>query len=171
MSLTRLLSILTLALSIVACNSSPTRPIFQGQPFVEVTGISAEEIQSRFSVNCLDGGKIVQNSPYSVTCARPMGDSMGEMMYRAMLTEKYASNPEVMIQTAWAKTSSGAMRVTATMWIEHQNAFGKATRNDLNADNTRYQIQEALDKFKSNAEASIATAKGKPLNKEKGFGL
>lgn len=141
---------------VTACSATPVRPPFQGQPFVEVKGVTAEEIQSRFSVNCLDGGKIVQSTSYSLTCARPMGGSTAELMYRALLTEKYASNPEVMMQTAWAKTSYGTMRVTATVWIEHQNAFGKATRNDLNADSTKYQIQEGLDKFKRNVEAAAA---------------
>lgn len=141
---------------VAACSATPARPPFQGQPFVEVKGVTAEEIQSRFSVNCLDGGKIVQSTSYSLTCARPMGDSSAELMYRALLTEKYASNPEVMMQVAWSKTSAGAMRVTATTWIEHQNAFGKVTRNDLNADSTKYQLQEGLDKFKRNVEAASA---------------
>lgn len=154
MNFEKISTYLLIAVLVTGCGSSPTRPPFQGQPFVEVKGITAEEIQSRFSVNCLDGGKVVQSTPYSLTCARPMGDSMGELMYRALLTEKYASNPEVMTQTAWAKTTSGAMRVTATVWIEHQNAFGKTTRNDFNGDNTKYQIQEALDKFKRSVEES-----------------
>ena len=146
-------------LSVAACGSAPTRAPFQGYPFVEVKGITAEEIQSRFSVNCLEGGKVVHSSPYSVTCARPMGDSMGELMYRALLTEKYASNPELMMQSAWTKTSSGMMRVTATAWIEHQNAFGKASRNDLNQDSNKYAIQEALDNFKRNVEKSSPSLK------------
>ncbi len=156
MHLGRTLTYSLAAVFISACSTSPTRPPFHGQPFVEVKGITAEEIQSRFSVNCLDGGKIVQSTSYSLTCARPMGDSTAELMYRALLTEKYASNPEVMMQTAWAKTSDGVMKVTATIWIEHQNAFGKATRNDLNADSTKYQLQEGLDKFKRNVEAAAA---------------
>lgn len=156
MHLGRALTYSLAAVFISACSATPTRPPFQGQPFVEVKGITAEEIQSRFSVNCLNGGKIVQSTSYSLTCARPMGDSTAELMYRALLTEKYASNPEVMMQTAWAKTSYGVMKVTATVWIEHQNAFGKATRNDLNADSTKYQLQEGLDKFKRNVEAAAA---------------
>lgn len=151
-----------LALFVTACSAAPTQPAFKGQPFVEVRGVTAEEIISRFSVNCLDGGKIVQSTSHSLTCARSMGASGGELIYRALLTEKNASNPEVMMQTAWTKTLSGAMRVTAIAWIEHQNAFGKVTRNDLNDDSTKYQIQEALEKFKLNVEASTAPATSSP---------
>lgn len=141
-------------LIVTACSGTPSRPPFPGQPFVEVAGISPEEIQSRFSVNCLDGGRIVASSQYSVTCARPMGGSVGELAYRALLTERNASNPDLMLQTAWAKTSQGTIRVTATLWVEHQSAFGKTTRNDLAADETKYQIQESLNTFKRNVEGS-----------------
>ncbi len=142
------------ALSVAACSSAPARPPFKGYPFVDVKGINAEEIQSRFSVNCLDGGRISQVGPYSLTCARPMGDSIGELMYRGLLTEKYASNPEIMTQTAWAKTVTGTMRITVTVWFEHQNAFGKTTREGFNDDNTKYTIQGALDNFKRSIEES-----------------
>jgi hypothetical protein len=139
---------------VAACSGAPLRPPFPGQPFVEVSGITPEEVQSRFSVNCLDGGRVIASSQFSVTCARPMGGSTGELMYRALLTERNASNPDLMMQTAWTKTLGGTIRVTATLWIEHQNAFGKITRNDLAADETKYQIQEALNTFKRNVEMS-----------------
>jgi hypothetical protein len=143
-----------ITLIVTACSATPPKSAFKGQPFVEIRGTTAEEIQSRFSVNCLDGGKIVQSTPYSLTCAKQMGMSGGELMYRALFTEKNASNPDVMLQFAWAKTPTGTMRITGTVWVEHQNAFGRVTREDFNDDNTKHQIQEALDRLKRNVEES-----------------
>lgn len=146
--------LVAIAVSLTGCSSTPSRPPFKGQPSVEVNGISGDEIQARFSVNCLDaGGKVVQSSPYSLTCATPMGTSTRDMLYRALLTEGNASNPDVVLQFAWAKLPSARMKVTATGWIEHQNAFGKSTRNSLNADSTKYELQEALEGFKKNFES------------------
>ncbi|UCV28087.1 hypothetical protein [Ferribacterium limneticum] len=152
--------IVGLAVSLAGCSSAPSRPPFKGQPSVEVNGIAGDEIQSRFSVNCLDGGgKVVQSSQFSLTCATPMGSSMREMMFRALLTEKYASNPEITVQLAWAKLSAGKMKVTATAWLEHQNAFGKSTRDSLDADATKYELQGALDTFKKNVETEVLSKK------------
>lgn len=147
---------------VAACGNTPPRQAFKGQPFIDVRGITPEEIQSRLSVNCLDGGKILQSTPYSLTCAKAMGMSGSELAYRALLTEQNASNPDFILQFAWAKTPTGTLRVTATGWIEHQNAFGKVTRNDLNDDSTKYQIQEALEKFKRNVEASSTSGTSSP---------
>lgn len=151
----RLVTILVvISVSLAGCSSTPSRPPFKGQPSVEVSGITGEEIQARFSVNCLDsGGKVVQSSAYSLTCSTPMGTSTRDMLYRALLTEGNASNPDVVLQFAWAKSPSARMKVTATGWIEHQNAFGKSTRNSLNGDATKYELQEALDGFKKNVES------------------
>lgn len=150
--------ILGLAVSLSGCTSAPSRPPFKGQPSVEVNGITGDDIQARFSINCLDaGGKVVQSSPYSLTCATPMGTSTRDMLYRALLTEGNASNPDVVLQFAWAKLTSARMKVTATGWIEHQNAFGKSTRNALNGDSTKYELQEALDGFKKNVESNTGS--------------
>lgn len=147
-----------IAILSTGCSVSPQRPPFQGYPFVEVEGVTPEEIQSRFGVSCLNGGRIIQTTAYSVTCARPMGSSMIELTYRALMTETNASNPDMVLQTAWARTSSGKIRVTATAWIEHQSAFGKTSRNDLDDDSTKYSIQEALEKFKRNIGAQAIQA-------------
>lgn len=146
--------IVGLEILLAGCTSAPSRPPFTGQPSVEVNGITGDEIQARFSVGCLDGGgKVIQSSPYSLTCATPMGTSTRDMLYRALLTEGNASNPDVVLQFSWAKLPSARMKVTATGWIEHQNAFGKSTRNSLNGDATKYELQEALDGFKKNFES------------------
>lgn len=150
----KLLCYLALVLSLSACSTAPERAPFSGQPLVDIRGISSEELQSRIALNCLNGGRVVQSSQFSVTCARPMGSSMSELMYRALLTEKYASNPDVIAQIAWASAGDGTMRITATMWLEHQSAFGKTTRNDLNDDSTKYTLQDALDNLKHKIEAS-----------------
>lgn len=63
-----------------------------------------------------------------------------------------------MTQMAWAKASSGAMRITGIVWIEHQNAFGKTARDDFNDDNTKYTMQDALDKLKRKVEEAAPIA-------------
>lgn len=149
----RLGSVLAMA-SLVGCASTPSQPPFRGSPSVEVERITGEEIQARFSVNCLEGGgKVVQSSLYSLTCSTPMGTSFQHMMYRALLTENNASTPDILLQFAWVKVSSGKMKVTATAWVEHQNAFGKSTRNSLDADATKYELQAALNGFKKNVDS------------------
>ena len=97
---------------------------------------------------CAQSGSVISDvSAYSVTCAREMDSSFGSILYRALATERYASNPEVTVLFAVYK-SGGGSAVTARAWIEHENAFGKTTKNYLTSAKNREALMKDLDALK-----------------------
>ena len=90
-----------------------------------------EKIQSIFAMACSNfSGRIVNQTSNTLECARPMGNSFKENLYKAAATEQYASNPDFHYQWSYFQTESGVV-VNSTEWIEHQNAFGKTTRDSI----------------------------------------
>jgi hypothetical protein len=62
-----------------------------------------------------------------------MGNSFKETAYKALATERYASNPDFHYQWTFVESFDGVdVLVNSTEWIEHQNAFGKTTRDEIN---------------------------------------
>jgi hypothetical protein len=91
-----------------------------------------EKIQSAFAIACSRfGGRIVSQSANMLECAKPMGNSFKENLYKAAATEQYASNPDFHYQWSYVQ-SEDAVIVNSTEWLEHQNAFGKTTRDSIN---------------------------------------
>jgi hypothetical protein len=134
-----------------ACASS--QEPFVGNPNVHVAGVTPTQLAGRSVMKCVqNGGRLVERSDYHTVCAKPMDGSFGSLMYRALLTERYASNPEVSVQTSWAPEANG-VRVSATAWIEHQNAFGKTTRNYIEAPDMKRQMQAGLEAMKAKLES------------------
>lgn len=147
------------------CATSGTKE-FAGKPSVVITGMTQEDAQARFTSRCLSkGGRIVETNAYSITCARPMDDSMGSLFYRALATERYASNPEGHTQAAWANAGQNKLRITVNGWLEHQNAFGKTTRNySIFNSAVKEDIQKSLNELKAEIERNNVNISSKSID-------
>ncbi|MBE2244770.1 MAG: hypothetical protein IAE86_18590 [Burkholderiaceae bacterium] len=134
----------TLLLTACATTGEP----FEGTPSVLVKA-SAQAVADDLSAHCAQGcGRIVDGGRASLVCAKPFDGSFGALMYRALLTEgSSASNPEVNVQPSWSK-EKGGVRLSALAWVEHQNAFGKATRDYLDAPNLKRELQAGLERVR-----------------------
>ncbi|WP_146745371.1 hypothetical protein [Dyella jiangningensis] len=109
----------------------------------------ASNLASRFTALCGTGGaRIISSSAYMVECARPMGDSFKETMYKALAVEQRgASNPDFHLQWSFVDVPGGA-QVSAHTWIEHQNAFGKNERDDVGPGEAGRVMEGALAAWK-----------------------
>jgi hypothetical protein len=84
-----------------------------------------------------------------------MDGSMNSLVLRALVTEHYSSNPEINVQSSWAAQGNG-VRVSSISWMEHQNAFGKTTKNYLDQPASKRSLQAGLEKMKATIEAQNA---------------
>lgn len=76
------------------------------------------------------GGTVHDASRNMVLCSKPLDNSFNSIMYRALMTESYASNPEVYV--SFSVYSSGSkVGVAVRQWVEHQNVWGKTTKRYL----------------------------------------
>jgi hypothetical protein len=125
-SLAITLCLVTAAIS--GCATAPQEP----QPTsVTLERVHIEKVQSAFALACANNqGRIVNQTVNSLECAKPMGNSFKETLYKAAATENYASNPDFHYQWTFVQTDSGVI-VNSYEWLEHQNAFGKTTRVDV----------------------------------------
>lgn len=146
---------------LTSCASMSGKPPFSGTPTVVIDGMTSGDAQSHFTSKCLvSGGRIMESTTYSVTCAKPMGDSFGDLMFRSLFTEQNASNPDIMLQSAWAKAGNDKLRISLTGWMEHQNAFGKTTRNhSIINDEAKYVMQSKLEELKTDFESTRTASK------------
>lgn len=145
-----LISSVLLASVLAGC---ATEQPFEGIPttFIRTT---PNQIASHLSYKCLQGGgHIVEQTQYNFTCAVPMDGSMSSLFIRALVTENNASNPEFNVQSSWTIEGNG-VRVTSIAWMEHQNAFGKTTRNPLNHPDRMRELQAGLEKMKAALESA-----------------
>jgi hypothetical protein len=104
------------------------------------------------------GGRLVSNTATLVECTMPMGDSFKENMYRALVVEQRgASNPDFHYQWTFIDSPEGTL-ATAHTWIEHQNAFGKTTRDDVGPGMAGTILQAAVDAWKTKHPAEPQSA-------------
>jgi hypothetical protein len=119
--------------TLAACASAPpsapplpTSVFFERADFSKVAGV--------FVAACSTvGGRVVTQTPNLVECAKPMGNNWRENVYRAVAVEQAgASNPDFHYQWTFVQSSDGIdVTVNSSEWIEHQNAFGKTTRDTV----------------------------------------
>ncbi|NID05888.1 hypothetical protein HBF26_13390 [Luteibacter jiangsuensis] len=108
------------------------------------------------------GGRLVTNTVTLVECTMPMGDSFKENMYRALLVEQRgASNPDFHYQWTFIDSPEGTL-ATAHTWIEHQNAFGKTTRDDVGPGMAGNILRAAVDAWNTKHPQGGAVAAAGP---------
>ncbi|HEJ4022856.1 TPA: hypothetical protein SL472_003592 [Pseudomonas aeruginosa] len=142
------------ALSGCASNVKP----FPGAPTVAIKGATPEQAEGFYSNWCLsNGGRLVSSSNNQVVCAKVIPMDTYGMLYRGLMTERYASDPETNFQFSWARFG-GDLRVYLSAWVEHQNAYGKTTRNYLNQDSSKHELQAVAEKSKIEFESQIGAS-------------
>jgi hypothetical protein len=88
----------------------------------------------------------------------PMSNSFKEDLYRALVVEQRgASNPDFHFQWTLVDMPNG-VQATAHTWIEHQNAFGKTTRDDVGPGMAGRIIEAAANAWNSNHTQSAVAA-------------
>lgn len=128
-------------------NSKPYRA-----PHVTVRGATVDDARSYYGVKCVEGnGRIETNTPQQLVCIKPFEGSFGEIMYQVLMTERYASTPETKVRFNFFQNRD-ATTISVDVYIEHQNGFGKVTKNYMRNGNLAAQIQSGLDDFKAHYE-------------------
>lgn len=113
---------------------------------------SADQVRESLVGVCAGAGMVVQStSPGHVTCSKPLDQQAQGFLYKALLTERHASTPEIFSHFIIYQSSSG-VGVSVREWIEHQNAYGKTTKNYLTHQKSLRAMQDALDNLKRSAD-------------------
>lgn len=145
----------TIALLLLAgCATTPQVPY--RAPQATIQGATAEQVKLPIIQACVSGGGSVENSTeHQVICAKPMDDSFGSLMYRALATPQYSTNPVGRVRYTLVETA-GSVFVTADMYLQHQNAFGQVNTTPITNGNIAAQGQAMLDRIKASIEGEQA---------------
>lgn len=148
-----------LPLFISSCATAPSGP--PPPSSLLFPGGQAPYIAPRMATACaVGGGRLVTNTVTLVECTMPMGDSFKEHMYRALVVEQRgASNPDFHYQWTFIDSPEGTL-ATAHTWIEHQNAFGKTTRDDIGPGMAGNILRVAVDAWTNKHPQYAAAAAG-----------
>lgn len=155
-SFRRLALLLTPAL-VVGCATAPNGPPPPSSAFFR--NATSAYVAPRLASACATGGgRLVSDTVNLVECTMPMGDSFKENLYRALLVEQRgASNPDFHFQWTLVDMPNG-VQATAHTWIEHQNAFGKTTRDDVGPGMAGRIIETAANAWNANRQQSNVAA-------------
>lgn len=146
-----------LPLFLSSCATAPSGP--PPPSSLLFPGGQASYIAPRMATACaVGGGRLVTNTVTLVECTMPMGDSFKENMYRALAVEQRgASNPDFHYQWTFIDSPEGTL-ATAHTWIEHQNAFGKTTRDDVGPGMAGNILRAAVDAWNTKHPQGRAVA-------------
>ena len=148
----RIVMTATIALAVGGCASVPTAPYVA--PHVTIAGMTTEAAKLELVQICVAGGAVVeQNTPNQLTCTKPMDDSFKSLLFRALTTPKYSTNPVGTVRYSFVE-AGGKLFVTADMFLEYQTAFGQTNRTPITNENLLGQRQMVLDQLKAKHEAS-----------------
>jgi hypothetical protein len=139
-------------LALSGCASAPSQPY--RVPQVTIAGDVTEQAKLLIVQRCVQkGGSIEQNTPSQLVCAVPMGDSFGEMMYRAMATPNHSTRPDRKARYTFVNTG-GQTFITMDAYIENQTAFGRVDRTAIRNNDIATSGQAWLNEIKSQVEGS-----------------
>ena len=123
-----------------------------GKPEVNINTTDRGKIKSVIINEFMNAGfTMVSESDYSVVFSKPM-EGFGGVMYQAMLGNSYSSSPEWNARINMATTGSST-RVMAQAVVRMQNAFGREDVNDMTDGKAGAQLQEILQRIKTQVEA------------------
>jgi PBP1b-binding outer membrane lipoprotein LpoB len=146
---------IALALVLSGCASSPSTPY--RAPQVTISGNATEQAKMTIVQSCVTGGgSVEQNTPNQLVCSKPMDGSFGALMYRAMLTPAYSTNPDLKARYAFVNTGSQTF-ITIDTYIEHQNAYGQITHSPVQNNQLAAKAQAMLDAIKTQIEGGAAS--------------
>lgn len=147
-------------LALAGCASAPSQPY--RAPQVSIAGDVTEQAKLLIVQRCVQkGGSIEQNTPSQLVCAVPMGDSFGEMMYRAMATPQYSTRPDRKARYTFVN-AGGQTFITMDAYIENQTAFGRVDRTPIRNSELATGGQAWLNEIKAQIEGSPQAAAPSP---------
>lgn len=151
----RILLGLCLGTLLTACATGPK--VAYVPPRVTIAGMSVEQAKMRLIPPCVEtGGTIEENSPHQLICAKPFDDSFGSMMYRALLTPSYSTNPSVYVRYSFVD-AGGQLYIAVDTYVQNQTAFGRVDRQPIQNGAIAAQAQSFLDRIKADHTAALAS--------------
>jgi hypothetical protein len=143
-------SMLILTGTLSACATTSSLPYVP--PRVTIHGVDTAAVKGTLVQRCVEGSGLVEvSTDHQLICSKPMDFSFGSLMYRALATPEYSTNPDEKIRFTFAETSEGVF-VSVDMYREFQTAFGQVNRRPITNGNLASQAQQGLDKLKAMLE-------------------
>jgi hypothetical protein len=144
------ISAVALLAATASCATTPQAPY--RVPQATINGATAEQVKMPIMQACASaGGSIETATDHQIVCAKPMDDSMGSLLYRALATPKYATNPVIRARYTLVE-SGGNVFVTIDTFSQYQNAFGQVNTTPIQNGNIAAQAQGMLDRIKASIE-------------------
>lgn len=151
----KLIGAATLMLSVAGCATTPKIPY--RVPQATIKGATAEQVKMPIIQACASGGGSIETATdHQVICAKPMDDSFGSLLYRALATPQYATNPVVRARYTLVE-SGGSVFVTIDMFSQYQNAFGQVNTTPIQNGELASKAQGMLDRIKASIEGAEDT--------------
>lgn len=142
--------------AVAGCATTPQAPY--RTPQVTIVGATVDQVKLPIIQNCVSGGGSVEsNSDHQVICAKPMDDSFGSLMYRALATPQYSTNPVLRARSTLVQ-SGGNVFVTIDTYSQYQNAYGQVNTTPIQNNSVGVQAQAMLDGIKASIEGQGTTA-------------
>lgn len=138
------------------CASTPAEPYITPQVTIKGAGIEAAKIP--IVSNCVSaGGAVTINTPNQLVCTMPMPATMSAFVFRALVTPKYSTNPNLRARYTFVGPSPDLMIVVDT-FADYQNGFGQETVIPIRNPDVARQAQAMLNKIKHDLETAPASA-------------
>jgi len=104
---------------------------------------SVDEVRNVLSNACMDRGLFIEQSSIDqVTCSKTMEGSEA-IFAQILIGNSYSTTPTKKVRFALSKQGDG-VRVVGYQWMETQMAYGQMRQQELNANNQRNELQQAL---------------------------
>ena len=145
------IGVILMGLMLAGCATTQRLATPSGKPEVNINTTDRGKIKSVIINEFMNAGfTMVSESDYGVVFSKPM-EGFGGVMYQAMLGNSYSSSPEWNARINMA-TSGDSTRVMAQAVVRMQNAFGREDVNDMTNGKSGVQLQEILQRIKSQVE-------------------
>jgi hypothetical protein len=143
----RFIAISIFMLCISGCATGPTESYTN--PSIRVEGMHADTARSMLAESCVTNGfRIETNTNTQLVCAKAFDSSFGAIMYRALLTPDYSTNPDAKVRYNFFENGSNLL-VAVDIYIEYQNAFGQQNVDPINNVALRDKAQGMLERMKT----------------------
>jgi hypothetical protein len=150
----RIAAILVL-LTLAGCASTPR--VAYVPPTATFRGVTSDEFRAEMIQRCVrNGATPTVNTESQLVCAKPMDSSMGSLMFRALTTPQYSTNPLVQVRFNMAKTGADLI-VVSDVFYEFETAYGQKNVQPIQNGQSAADTQRTLDELKSKLEAAKAT--------------
>lgn len=142
------------AATVVLCSCATTPQVPYRVPQITIVGAKSEQVKLPIIQACISGGGSIEvSTEHQVICAKPMDDSFGSLMYRALATPQYSTNPVGRARYTISETG-GSVFVTVDTYLQHENAFGQTSTTPIRNGNLAAQAQAMLERIKASIESA-----------------